>query len=122
LWAAGCACANLLLWLGDDLHPVDQCRLGGVGGGDEDAADRLLVGRRGNGQDAVDVAHGAVERELADEERVLDGLGPDLLRGDEHAYGGGQVVGRPGPADVGRSQVDGDALATTKHGQQAMAS
>jgi len=67
--------------------------------------------RRGDGQDAVDVAHGAVEGELADEERVLDRLGPRLLRGDEHAHGDGQVVGRPSLADVGRGQVDGDALA-----------
>jgi hypothetical protein len=65
------------------------------------------------------VAHGAVERELADEERALDGLGPDLFRGDQHADGDGQVVGRPGLADVGRGQVDGDALAGK---EQAMAS
>ena len=41
----------------DHLQPIDQRRLGRVGGRDEDAADGLLAGQRGDGQDAGDVPH-----------------------------------------------------------------
>ena len=64
---------------GDDVQFADGRGLGGVVGGDEEGRDALVPGHGRDGEDAVDVAHGAIEGELADDEGVLNRLGPHLL-------------------------------------------
>jgi len=62
-----------------------------------------LLRRVGHGQDAVDVAHGAEERELADEERAVE-VGRQLAAEGEQRSGNRQPVGRAFLAQVGRGQ------------------
>ena len=56
------------------------------------------------------MAGSAFQREFAQKERVFQQLVPDLRRGGQHADGDGQVVGRAFLAQIGRGQVDRDAL------------
>ncbi len=94
----------------DDVQIPDQGGLASVVGGDDQGGDALLPRNGRDGEDPVDVAHGPVERELADDQRVLHSLGPHLLRGHEHAHGDGEIVGRALLPDVCGGQVHGDAL------------
>ncbi len=96
---------------GDHVQVADEGGLAGVVRGDDDGGDTFISGEGGDGQDAVDVAYRSIEGELADDQRVLDGLGPYLLGGDEDGDGDGEIVGRSLLADIRRGEVDGDALA-----------
>ena len=60
------------------------------------------------------MAGGAIQRQLANEEAVLQLVQPDLLRGRQNAHGNGQVIGRPLFAQVGRGQVHGNTLVGRK--------
>ena len=91
----------------DDVDPVDEGGLGGVDGGDEHGADAAVAGQADHRQDPLEVAQGAVQRELAEEDD-LRGIGGDLLRGEQDADRDREVVRRPGLADHGRCQVHGD--------------
>jgi hypothetical protein len=53
---------------GYDLQSLDQRGLRGIYGRDEDALEALFLGHANHGQDALGVAHCAVEGEFADEE------------------------------------------------------
>jgi hypothetical protein len=53
---------------GYDLQALDQRGLRGINAGDEDALEALFLGHANHGQDALGVAHCAVEGEFADEE------------------------------------------------------
>ena len=94
---------------GEDVDALDQRGFGRVAGGDEEAAEAQPVRHARHGQHAVDVAHAAIQAQLAQQERVVQ-LGGHLARGRQDAQGNGQVVGRAFLAQVGRRQVDGETV------------
>jgi hypothetical protein len=53
------------------LHAVDQSGFGRVDDGDDEAARAHLERGRGNGEDAVNMAHCRVQGELAQKDRLL---------------------------------------------------
>ena len=92
-----------------DLHAADQRRLARVILRDEGAAHPTLTGERDHREDTVEVAHRAVEAELADDHRIVEArAGIELAGGQEDAEGDRQVVGGAALAQVGRGEVDGD--------------
>ena len=93
---------------GEDAHAFDERRLPHVRLGHVDGLDAAFLRQPHHGQDALGVAHRAVQRQLAQEDGMLH-VGHRLLGGDEEAHGDGQVVGRPLLPEVGRGQVHGDA-------------
>ena len=101
--------------LGQIAHRVNvdvghQRRLGGILGGHEHALDPFIAGHGRQRQHALGVAGRAVQRKLAEEERAVEQVVPHLRRGGQHADGDGQVIGRAFLAQIGRGQVDGDAM------------
>ena len=80
-----------------------------VGLGHDDVGEALLIGEGDHRQHAVGVAQAAVEGQLAEEDGVRQ-VGGHLLGAEQDADGDGQVVGGSGFLEVGRGQVDDDAL------------
>jgi hypothetical protein len=83
-------------------------RLGGVLGGNDQVGDALLARADGDGQRAAHGAYGAIERKLADEDVLVQGL--HRAHGAQDADGHGQIEAGAFLAHVGRGQVDGDAF------------
>ncbi len=94
----------------DDVDIGHERRFRGVDFGDKDPLQTAFAGQRRQRQDAFRVAGGAVQRQLAHEERPFQPVGPDLVGGRQHADGNGQVIRRAFLTQIGRGEVDGDAL------------
>ena len=94
---------------GINVDPLDQGRLRRVAGRHKEPLVSPLGGHARHRQDAVDVAHAAIQAELAQNQRVVH-VAKDLVGGGQDAHGDGQVVGRPLLAQVGRGEVDGEAV------------
>ena len=85
-------------------------RFGRVLGRHQQALQPEPPGRDGDRQHAPDAIDPAIERQLADDERVVDRRPCQGARGHEQAERDRQVERRPGLADVGGRQVHGDAM------------
>jgi hypothetical protein len=99
-----------------DLEPFDDGGLGGVGGWDDDPLEPAGAGHRGEGDDALDGAEAAVEREFAGEEvsAVVQGTGLGVDDADVGDRGGGVGIGgglaegvREGGLTAGRGDAAG---------------
>ena len=77
-----------------DLHAVHQGGLRRIHAGHKDAAPAVLPRQVRQRQHAADVAHGAVQTQLAHDECVVQ-VGEQLPRRGEDADGDGQVIGGP---------------------------
>lgn len=94
-----------------DRHHVESGydrRFAGVGARDEDAADAVTPRLRRDRQHTPHRPDRAVERELAEHDRVAQVTHWDEPGGREHAEGDGQVETRTDFADIGRREVDRD--------------
>ena len=80
----------------------NQGGFGGVGFGDEHPAVSVGAGGGSHWQNAAGVAHDAIEREFADDERAFDGRGGQRAGKHDDAQGDGQVISRAFLADGGR--------------------
>ncbi len=87
--------------------PSDQCRLPRIHLRHERTPEPLVRGQRHHGDDPGRMPQDPVERQLTDEDRILD-IGHDLVGRDQDAHRNRQVVRRPGLLDVRRRQVHGD--------------
>ena len=95
---------------GEDVEPLDDGGLGGVGGGDEQAVAALGDGLERHGEDALEGPGLAGECELADDG---EGAGPvegDLPAAQEQPQGDGQVEAAGVLLEVGRGKVDDDPV------------
>ncbi len=95
---------------GIDGHAGHEGRFRGIIGGHKDMLQPFGAGQGGQRQDALGVAGGAVQRQLADEDGLFQFVGPNLAGGSQHADGNGQVVSRAFLAQIGRGQIDGQAV------------
>lgn len=95
----------------DDLEVGDESGFGGVGFGDEDGVEALLACQGCHGEDAANMADGAIERKLADDQAVFQTREGYLVGGGEYAKGDGKVVGGSFLANRSGGKVDGDSLA-----------
>jgi len=84
--------------------------VGGMQVGDEGALVAEPVQATRRDENAINVAHGSVERELTQEEERAEGLCRQPARGGQHAHGEGQIEEGALLAQVAGSQVGGDAL------------
>ena len=80
---------------GHHLQPFDQGRFGRVRRRNEDLTKAALRGEGRHWQDAGHVAHRPVEGQLADNQRAVEPLRPELAGGRQRPDGDRQVVGRP---------------------------
>ena len=80
----------------------------GVLGGDIQGADAAFGSGQSHGQNAGYRPQGAVQRQFAQKGGICrDGL--QLAAGNKKRKQQGQIIHRAGLADIGRSQIDGDA-------------
>jgi hypothetical protein len=93
---------------GNDVDAVDEGGFGSVDGRDEDGPDPPIAGQADHRQDPLEVAQGAVQRELAEEDD-LRGVSGDLLGRQQNADRDREIVRWPGLADLGGGEVHGDA-------------
>ena len=75
----------------------------------EQGLEPLRARERSHRQDAVRVTHNAVERHFADDERARQ-IGLELFGCPQQTDGDGEVVRGAFFAEIGRREVDGDAL------------
>ena len=95
----------------NDVHPVDQRGLGGIGCRDEQPTESLGPAQRRHRQDAGDMPDRAVQREFSDDEGAVEAVGADLFGSDQGAHGDGEIVGRSFLPQRRRCQVDRQPLA-----------
>ena len=94
----------------EDLQPLDAADLVGVRGGKQDLPHAVLPGGDDHGQRAAHRAHGAIQRELAEDHHALQGLLPERAHAGEDPEGEGEVVGGALLLQIGRGQVHRQAL------------
>ena len=94
---------------GDDVQTLDQSCFGRVHLGHVDGGYPTRTGVAGHGQDAIHVAHRAVEAQFAHEQRRVHIEG-NLSGSHQQADGDRQIVGRPLLAQIGGSQIDSGAV------------
>ena len=92
-----------------DFAALNQRRFRSIADRHEETAKPQLLRHACHGEDAVDVAHAAVETQLAQQQRVLHVAG-DLARRRQNADRDRQIVGWAFFAQVGGRQVDGEAM------------
>ena len=98
----------------DDLHARDQGGLAPVSGGHENALVAFGSRQGGHRQHAAHMAHRAIQRELAHDERAFQRFRQNLPGGGQHTQRNRQVVGRALFAQRGRRQVHRQPL----HGKE----
>jgi hypothetical protein len=94
----------------DDVDAVYNAGLRGVPGGHEQRREALSPRVQGHRQHASYGAHAGIERQLPHHERAIEPVGFDQPGGAEDTNRGRQVEGSAFLADIGGSQVDGDAI------------
>jgi hypothetical protein len=92
---------------GEYRHALDKRGLSGVRDRHEGAALPARPGQRNHRQDATHGTDIAGQRDLSNEDRILD-VGHDVATRDHEPDRDGQVVGRPLFSRVGRRKIDGD--------------
>jgi len=90
---------------GDDVQTLHQSRFGGIHLGHVDGGYPMGLSKAGHGQDAVHVAHRAVEAQFAHEHRRFH-VTRDLSRGYQQADGNGEIVRRAFLSEVSGGQVN----------------
>ncbi len=96
---------------GDDFDLFDDGGFGGAGGGHDEAAKAaLLGGGDGHRERALGRPREAVEGQLADDGVLLEPVGGELPAGGEHAERDRQIERRGLLGQLGRGEVDDDAV------------
>ena len=93
-----------------DVQPLDHGGLGGVGGGHEQAVAAFGGGLQGHREDALDRPRLAGEGQLADDGEVARPVEGHLAAAQEQPQGDRQVEAAGVLLQIGRGQVDDDAV------------
>ena len=101
--------------LGQRLRPEDggvrnDRGLGRIAPRQQDALQPRSARRHDGRQDAPRRLNGAVERQLAQNQHIVQDAPREPSGRGEHAHRDREIVGRPRLAQVGRGEVDGDAM------------
>lgn len=91
---------------GINVETWDECGFGRIAGGDEQRVESFFARERRHGQNAVGVAHAAIQREFANDERARE-IGVKLFRCQQQTNGDGEIVRGTFFAQVGWRKVNG---------------
>ena len=99
---------------GEDVDALDDRGFAGVSFGDGERFDANFAGGESGGESAANGAYAAVKGKLAEKHALIEHFAEEVAHAADQAETHGEIEGGAFFANVGGSEIDGDALAVRK--------